>query len=404
LQPAIPLDYSRDRNIGVAEQMQISPEYRAIGVRTGSFNTYPSVNVIGAATDNVFLNDRNKRSDVLVSIIPTVSTTSDWSVHQVSLFAQGELTRYANNTIRNRNNYLINAVGVLNVSYDTRVVAQYRLNKSAESPYSADLLSDALVVSQYRRSAPTLRIEQQLGRARFIAIAETVSYKFNTPRLEDGSIRDQRERNRTVTRLAAQAEYALSPSIAAYGQVNYDHTGYASLRATGRANQTSNAWSVIGGTNFDLAGLMRGTIGVGYAARNYKSPLYRNARGISFQAQMDFFVSPLTTVSASGQSVFQDSNFGGGQAYRDSRATLKMDHALLRNLLLGASATLADQKLSDTDGKTRLFYGGFTAVYQMNREFEFGGNIQYAKAKVLGGALAIPFSELRGQLSVKLRR
>jgi len=71
---------------------------------------------------------------------------------------------------------------------------------------------------------------------------------------------------------------------------------------------------------------------------------------------MEFFPSPLTTVTISAQRLVQDAALGNVSAYRDTRGGLRVDHALLRNLLLSVAGTWARQTLLEDRRGTRLFF------------------------------------------------
>ena len=401
--PAIAQDYARGRNLSVIEQPL--PNYDAIGVRVGAFVVWPSLGVTSGATDNVYINNANKKGDAFFTLEPAVRVVSNWSTHQFSLAGNAELRRHAHETLRDQNTWYINTQSRIDVTREVRVFAQFQANHAAESPYADDITSNVSVLSQYKRTAPSLRVERQAGRTRFVGTAERVDYRFNTLVFEDGSTRSQRERDRTINRFAAQGEFAISPSVAFYVQVNHDATDYLALRASGVANRDSAATSLVLGTNFDLAGLMRGTIGAGYVRRNYDATRYADVSGVSLQSQFDFFLSPLTTVSLTAQSLLQDANIGNGGAYRDTRYGLRADHALRRNLILTMTATRARQKLLEANSVATVTLAGLSGYYQSNRSIGIIAGVQYGRSRPGGTtSLGLPFDEMRGQVSVRIRR
>ena len=353
--PVIEPDYSRDRNVSVSEQRNL--DYEAIGIRVGSFIAAPSLEIAPGATDNVFFNNANKISDTFVLFRPAIQIKSDWAQNRVILNATGNLSRYAKQTLRNENSYFLNGLGSFDVSDSIAVEGQVQLSHVSESPYTDDVTLDVSVLSQYSFSSAQFKVIRKVGRTRMTASVRRDSYDFNTLDFGDGTSRNQDERNRDINRLAILGEYALSPSLSVYGQLSYDDTNFTSLRLNGSANRDSKAFRLIGGVNFDLAGLMRGTIGAGYTRRNYRSGIYRDVGGLSLQAQLEFFLSPLTTASVNAQRLLQDATLGNGGAYRDTRVTGKIDHALLRNLILTASGTYARERLFENDVANTLFFG-----------------------------------------------
>jgi hypothetical protein len=400
--PSLDPVYNRGRNISVAET--VDPSYQALGVRVGSILAYPSLAITTGASTNVYANDSFKRSDAFYFIQPAIRVTTDLPLHQVELIASGNLQRYAHEKLRNQNAYFVSGLGRLDIGPDAQITGRVQYSRQSESPYASDLASDVSVLSEYTNFNPSLTAVYKLGRVRLTAKAEHLGYKFNNIVFADGSIRDQRERNRDVDRGTAQAEYALSPSIATFVQTNYEVTNYPFPRLDQQPSRDSKALSVLGGLNFDLAGLARGSIAAGYVKRNYDAALYDDQGGLIVQARADFFVSPLTTVSAGVQRTLQDAASSNNGSYVDTRASVSIDHALLRNLVLSADATAVRNKLVGTNASSRRMLATLSGRYQSNRSISIEGLVQYGLARPGDIPLGVRFNELRGQVTVRFRR
>jgi len=402
--PAIASDYRRDRNISVTEQEQLEPSFQAIGVRFGSIEAYPSIAVTTGATSNVYVNNAFKRSDAFYYVRPAVYVTTDWPLHKVSLTAAGTVQRYAHEKLRNQENYLVNGEGRLDIGPDAQVTGRLQYSQESESPYASDLASDVSVLSEYSRFNPSLTAVYKAGRVRITGKVEDIRFRFNSIVFANDTERDQRERNRSIDRGSVQAEYALTPSMAAFAQASYEVTSYPSLRSDGSPNRDSKAPSALIGVNFDLAGLMRGSVAAGYTKRNYDAPIYEDNGGLIMQAQAEFFVTPLTTVGVGVQRLIQDSNSSNSGAYSDSRVAVNVDHALLRNLILTIDATLVKQKLLDSGATSTRTLAEFNARYQTNRAITLEGNVRYGRGRTGKIVLGVPFDELSGQVTLRFRR
>ncbi len=405
--PLVPLTleptYNRGRNIAVVEQFD--PAFQPLGVRSGSVLVYPSLSIVTGATNNVFNSNSFKRSDAFYFLQPVVNVTTDLPRHKVDIVASADIQRYAHEQLRNQNAYALTGQGRLDIGRNLQITGRMQYSRASESPFASDLAADVSVLSIFTRASPSLTAVYSAGRTRLTARAERISLNFDDIRFVSGAIRSQRERDRSLDRLTVQAEYGLSPSIAAFAQVTYEATDYkAPLRSDGRANRDGKAYTVLTGLNFDLAGLMRGTIGGGYAKRNFDAAFYRDNSGFILQVQSEFFLSPLTTIGLGAQRTIQDSSSPFNGAYTDTRASVNIDHALLRNLILTANLTRVNQKLLDTDATSRLTIAGFTAKYQSNRFISIAANVQYGHARPGALPLGIAFDELRGQVTLRVRR
>jgi len=394
--------YNRGRNVSVSEQ--VDPNFLPLGLRLGSIQAFPSVAITTGATTNVYANDGFKRSDAFYYLQPAIRVVTDLPVHQVELIASTTIQRFAEQKIRNQEAYFVNGTGRLDIGPDATVTARVSYSRQSESPYASDLASDVSVLSQFTVFNPSLQGVYKLGRVRLTAKAEHLDYKFNIITFADGSVSDQRERNRSVDRASAQAEYALSPSIATFVQANYDVTNFPFPRLDGQPSRDSKATSVLGGLNFDLAGFARGSVAAGYVTRNYDSRFYEDQNGLILQARADFFLSPLTTIGVGAQRTLQDAASSNNGAYVDTRASVSVDHALLRNLLLSLNGTVVRNKLLDTQASSRRMVTAFSARYQTNRFISVEGLVQYGMGRPGEIPLGVRFNELSGQLTVRFRR
>ncbi len=405
--PLVPLSldpsYNRGRNTSVAEQYD--PAFQPLGVRSGSVIVYPSLGIVTGATNNVFNTNLLKRSDAFYFLQPFVNVTTDLPRHKFDIVASADIQRYAHEQLRNQNAYALTAQGRLDVGRNLQITGRIQYSRASESPFASDLASDVSVLSIFTRASPSVTAVYSTGRTRLTAKAERTSFNFDDIRFANGAIRSQQDRDRSLDRLTAQGEYGLSPSIAAFAQGTYEVIDYKEpLRSDGRANRDGKTYTVLAGVNFDLQGLMRGTIGGGYAKRDFDAAFYRPNSGFIMQVQTEFFLSPLTTIGIGAQRTIQDSSSPFNGAYSDTRASVNVDHALLRNLILTANVTRVKQQLLDTDATSGLTIAGFTAKYQSNRFISIAANVQYGQARPGALPLGIAFDEFRGQVTLRVRR
>lgn len=399
--PAIAPDYARDRNVSVTERAH--PDFDALGVRLGGFLAFPSLAVSTAVTDNAYLDNSVKTSDVYAVINPAVRVQSDWNNHRLVLEATGDVRRYANETLRNQNGWLTGASGRLDVTRDVAINTEVQLGRIYENPFTDDITSNVTVLSNYLRKSAALRASYTAGRLRLTASTDFLGFRFNTLNFADGSSRSQAFRNRDAVRGGVLAEYAVSPAISYFAQVNVDNTNYVA-DLNGLPNRDSTGVLAIAGTNFDIPGVMRGSFGLGYTWRNYKALRFKDKSGLSMQAKADFFISPITTLGVSAQRVIQDASIGNGAAFTDTRVAAQVDHELLENLLLNTTLSFVRQRLLDTQSYADVIQASARARFQMTRSLGFSANVSYGEGNPKGTGLGREFNEFRGLLSVTLRR
>ncbi|MFC0205090.1 outer membrane beta-barrel protein [Novosphingobium soli] len=404
IDPVVPVDFDRGRNTSVARE--VDPHFRPVGVRMGGFQVYPSIMLTSGATDNVYVNNSVKVSDAFFALQPQVQARSNWSRHSLSIDASADIYRYAHQTLRNREEYGVVAIGIAEVSSEIDIKGRINFDRRAESPFLNDLSADVSVLSQYSRFNPSLSVIYTGGHTRLTATAERYTFRFSSASNPDGSIRDQAERDRDINRAGVQADYAFTPSVAAYVQVNGEHTNYLSPRADGSANRDGDTFRVMGGLSLDLAGLLRGNVAAGYTRKKYDAQRYSDVGGLTIDSSLELFVTPLTTVALVAKSTLQDinNNVVNG-AYRDITFSADVSHALLRNLLI--KGRVAHIRRSPVESGDRIGQAivqtTLGAAYQADRYTILSVNLGYGRGRPRDNSGSVSFDEFRGLLSIQLR-
>lgn len=398
----LPDGFDKGRNVSVTERPR--PEYDPLGVNLGGFKLFPKVETGVGYSDNVYLTNGNKEGDGFAVFNPSARLRSEWDRHQVQLQAAGAFRRFFNNSVRNEDAFNLGALGRLDVGNALSVTGEAQYAQQFETPITGDVASNLAVLSQYERDFLSLRGQYGVGQGRLILAADRSHFSFDPIKLPSGTVIDQENRDRTLHRVTGQAEYAVTPSVSFYGQVNYTDTNYDTNFLPGIANRDSDSYRAIAGTNFDLSGLVRGTLGVGYAKRNFNSPLYKDVDGLSVEAKVEYFPTELTTLGVNARRVIEDSNIGNINAYFDNRFSLRVDHELLRNLVLNAIGEYAQQDFIGSARKTTFYRGSGGARYFINRLLGLQLQMSYIKRDTTGEDLGQTFDEFRGQLTLVVQR
>lgn len=402
IQPAIPDGFDRGRNISVLDRPR--PDYDPLGISVASFKVFPRLDLDVGATNNVYLANADTKSDVFAVVNPSFRANSDWSRHQVLLRGSALFRRFIDEPRRNENSWNLGALGRLDANDQLSITGEGQLARQFETPFSGEVQSNIAVLSSYLRTFAQLRGEYQVGQGRVLLVVDRTSFDFNSIKQPDGTRLDQSDRNRHITRVTGQGEYAFTPSLSVYGQAGYSKTEYSRDLRTGAPNRSSDGFRAFGGFNFDLAGLLRGTVGVGYVRKNYNSALYKSVGGVSVESKVEVFPTELTTVTFAARRVLEDSSIGAANAFFDNRASLRVDHELLRNLILNATVEVARQKYLDSTSKTNIFRVLGGGRYMVSHTFGIETQASYGRQTGTGNGVGSRFNELRGQIGIVLQR
>lgn len=397
---AIPENYDRDRNVSVLERPR--PDYDQLGIRYRTFLILPQAETGLGATSNVYLSSANKKSDGYAYLAPSLQARSDWARDMVQLSGSGMFRRFFNEDRRNETSFNLRAMGRKDIGDSFSFTGEAQYARIFESFDSGAIDSSLAVLSSYRRSFFSGRAQYRSGQSRAILAIDRTAFTFGDINLSTGDV-SQADRDRVVTRGTGEYQRALSPSISLYSQVGYGETTYSRLLFNGTQNRDSVGWRAIGGVNFDLAGLMRGKVGVGYVNRNYKSPVFRDTHGLSAEALIEYFPTVLTTFGLTLSRTIEDSSVGNIGAFFQNRVQVRVDHELLNNLIIGSSAEYGRQKYVDDLAVNNYYRIAANARYLSSRFVSLTGQVTYNKRDSnsnFGGSL----DDLRGQVGVIFRR
>lgn len=401
LDSAIPFDGNRGENISVQDRRR--PDYDAAGIRTGAFLLFPRVRLGLGFTNNVFGEKRNPNSDGYALVEPNLAARSDWSRHAIGLDAGVSLRRLFDYSIRDEDGYHAGVNGRLDIG-DSNLSAIGRITKAYEAQYSGSFPVNAAASVPFVTKTGQVMATYQGARFRVISANDVTRLTFSNIRALDGSTIDEQSRDRTVLRTSNRIEFAANPDAAAFGEVTYTHSNYDDRAALGGVvNRDSNELRVLGGATFDLAQLFRGAVGLGYVRRNYTSSVYNRISGFSADVRVQYFLTQLTTISLTAKRQIQDSITPGSGGFFATGAIARVDHELLRNLLLNLEAGYERDKFNRITRRDNVYRITTGADYFLNRHIGVNGAVTYVKRQTSGQPIGQAFDEFRAIASIVLQ-
>jgi hypothetical protein len=401
IEPLIPPDYDRGRNVSVLERER--PDYQAIGIRRGGFLIYPSLRTELGVTDNVLLSGSNRDADGWISIEPTIAVNSDWSRHQVRATAMGQFQRFLNTPRRNQNGFEVGALGRYDYGSRYSLTGEAQLSREYESPLNGAVDADLAVLSSYLRSFFSIRGEYQQDRVRARLIVDRTAIAFSDVDLGT-SIRDQTDRDRVVTRLGTQLEFARTPSFSYYGRATLGRIDYSrDTLLNGAPNRDARSYRAVAGVSFDIPGRFRGALGAGISHLDYDLRFYSNVTGLSVEGQIEYFPTELTTVGLVASRTIEDSNISSSRAFFDNRLRLTVDHELLRNLILSGTTEVGRLDYIASPLRTDIMRFAARARYLSSPSLELTGGLSYSVRRPNETMFDPRRSEFRASIGVVAR-
>jgi hypothetical protein len=377
IQPEVPQNFDRGRNISVIERPR--PGYSALGVTLGGFRLFPRVETSAGATSNTYLTSQDPTASAYAAEQVSAKLVSLWSRHSLQLTAATTQRFYFGQSKRNENRWLADAAVRVDVYHSFKIETDLNASQSVENLFSGAVSPTVAALSSYRRYFASFKGTYTEGRFRAFALTDYTIYNYSQVPLLTGGLLDQSDRNRRIARVTGQIEYARTPSISIFAQLSGERTTYDRDLLSGLPNLDSKAARLLFGANIDIAARIRGTIGVGYSARDYDASLYKSVHGLSVESQLQFFPSDRLTIGLTSQRTLNDSSIGTRQPYWNTQFDLRGDYELLRNLIVALTGDFSRQSYIDNPLESETYQANLSVRYLASRRVNLRGAVSYGQ-------------------------
>ncbi|WP_010162525.1 outer membrane beta-barrel protein [Sphingomonas sp. PAMC 26617] len=396
--PNLPIQYDRGRNTGVLDRSR--PEFDALGVKLGGFTLFPRVETTLGYSDNVYQTDTARTGDASFELSPSARLASDWSRNALTLESGAGIKRFLSETRRNQETWYVGGSGRYDVGGQITVSGSARTQRAVEPPTSAAYPTAAAAASQYQTTQFQLNAGYAPGRLRLQGGVGFVALGFDDVLTFGNGVISQRNRNSHTSSGTGRAEYALSPDTSLFVQGSYERVDYARPLASGIPNRSSDTYRALGGATFDLSTLLRGSVGIGYIRRSYDAAIYRSIGGLTAEARLEYFPSPLTTVTLTGRRLIEDASFTNSGGFVNNTAALRVDHELLRYVLLNAQVGYERDTYRGSNAKLDIVRASGGVRYVVTRIFGIGASVTHDLRSAKGTGAGTSYHETRFLLSL----
>ncbi len=393
--------YDRGANQSVAERAH--PEYDPLGLRWGGFDVHPALDVSAVSNDNVFADETNERSDVAYIAQPRIRADSHWSRHHLGVEVGGQIERHQDFKSEDIGTSYANLDIGLDVRRATQIGVRLGVADLAEARTDPDSPAAAIEPIHYQTNSVTGYLQQQFNRVRLSVIGGRTQFDFEDGRDGLGNVIEQDDRDRDESYVTLRGEIAMTPRIALLVQGSFDKTDYDLVFPSVPWNRNSNGQTYLVGANFDLTRLARGQVAIGYYNRDWKDAALGNDGGLAVDVNVDWFPTQLTTVTLTGVRRVEDSGEAFAASFLHSQAGVRVDHELLRNVILSAGLRGERREYRGIERDDDVVYGDLGLRYALGRRVVLGGGYQYEHQDSDGANRDRSFITNRFVLSIGLR-
>lgn len=360
------------------------PDFDAIGSSVGGFRLFPSVTTSIEATDNYLATNTNRRGDVFLTVQPEALIRSEWARNRLEARAYLNEAVHARLTGENATQYGASVAG----AYDVSRVTQFRGDVSA-----ARYVESRTSLGSFQGSQKPVTFEVYhagIGASHAfndlaLSANTAIEYRnFNDAPLIGGGFVDQDFRDVRTVSAGGGASYALRNGISLTANAQYSDDRYT-LRP-GRPgfaqgtdiNRNSSGYNLQGGVSLELSRLIFGNIAVGYLTRRYDDPRLRNFSGLSFNADVLWNVTPLTSIRARASRSIQDTSSPLIAGNTRSDIGVRVDHELYRYLIVSGDVNYGRFRPNGVGFGGNEYSVGAGARYLIDRRYSVSANIRHS--------------------------
>jgi hypothetical protein len=377
--------YGRGKNTSVLERQR--PDYEALGIQQGGMTIYPTVEVGATYDDNVFATSNHTKSDEYLLVKPSIVAESNWGRHGLRLSAELDNEDYSRFTTENELGYHLHADGRIDVHGESTINMGLLADRQYEARGNVYAVTDTVKPVQFDSQGVYARGTYVQDRIRLTLGGEAQNYDYQNVGLIGGGFVDEASRNAHSWDANARVDYALTPDTAVFANITEGGTNY--LEGAPNLRRDSGTTEVLGGVNFDITALARGEIGIGYFDRNYTSSAYPDFSGLSAGAKLEYFPTPLLTVTLLAQRKPQDAAFITASGFISSSTSIGADYEVRRNWIASATVGYEKDDFEGVDRHDQVTNLTLTSRYYVTRTIGVGANVIYAD-RSSAGAFAGP--------------
>ena len=373
--------YDRGRNIGVLDRDR--PDYDAVGLHLGGFTLFPKLQTDLGASDNVFATHSDKTADGFVQESPSARLVSNWSRNSLTAEAGASFSQFFTQSTEDENGGYLKADGRLDVYQDSYFAAGLDAQRIFEPRTDTGSPADAVEPVPINTEGGYLQGVYQTGRLRFRGDLQARNYDYENVDSLLGGVIEQRDRDRVTVDERARTEFAVTPDTAVFLQYTHENSNYTRPLA-GEPSRDSEENRFLVGADFDISALVRGAVGVGYADRQYATPVFTDISGVILGAKVEYFTTPLATVTVAGSRVVEDSAFIHSGGFFNNSVALKLDYEVLRNLLINGAVGYEEDDYQGLDRTDRIPNATLGARYFVDRNWGIAITGNYGRRESSG--------------------
>ena len=341
----------------------------APGIHVGGFMVFPELEIGERYDDNIFATKNDRESDFYTVISPSVSVESTWSRHGLGLQAFGEFRHFAQHQTEDTEQGGVNLTGRLDISGADYISEFLSFSREAQERSDPDdtgsrhppLFNHAIARTRYAHqfSDLELRIDGQMERYNYLAESDA-------------------DRDRTEFAVKPRLSYLLSAHFTPFVEVGYLDRNFDSAVNQDGVDADSRTYDATLGLGFMLDPALTGEIAVGVFHTEFDDSTLDPITSPLIEGNLSWEVTRLTTVTGSIFHREAVTSTTDNSSQIVSSASVRIDHELLRNVLLDGEVRYRNNDYQSSDRMDNRFDVEVGGSYLLNPNASIALSYRYS--------------------------
>lgn len=355
----------------------------AQGVRVGSFLLRPSLTETLGSERTTTGGDRSSRTYLRSGL--RTSLTSDWSLHQLRIDAEGTWEKTLSGVRQDDPEGKVQAELRLDLSDQTTATLRAGYSLSREQIGDPNALANAVTQSEINEYTAGAEVMRDLGVLRTTAAIDFTRQTYGDAVLADGLLIDQSARDNNTARLRGRLGYEISPALIPFIEASYGRTLYDEHRDLAGYVRDADLYAMKAGLETDFGEKLKGELAAGYLVADFDDAALKSIstatidgnavwspyRGTNVALNLRTEIEPTTTAGASGSTAYT--------------GTMVLSQVILQNITgqVSGGLTLRDYSEQTTPTQSVLTLGtGLT--WSLSRSLDLNTDVSWEKTRQSG--------------------
>ncbi len=353
-------------HVSSPKTLRLGPQYQAKGIKLGIFKAFPELRQSLGYNDNPIELDEDPEGDFFSQTDASLRLESNWKRHWLDVELSHGRRDFFKLTTENKENWLIDASGEIDVSRSTRLTGDvsYELRLGTLDRFAG--AGDDTMRERREKITAATGVEQDFGRLQ-LSIKGTVFDKDYRDISDNGAMIED-DRSYTEYGLRLRSSYKANKNLSIFLEGAYNERRYRRDVDDDGVLRGSIGFGIFAGVESKLTGKVSANAAIGYRLQDPDDPFFSDIEVLVVDGWIQWRPNSRTAVTVFAETFIDETTTDAAAAVLGRFFELELQHILRENLSVTARASYGvdDYIESDNGRKEEIFQTSIRLNYALN--------------------------------------